>query len=223
MTLSSVGSPGRRRVLRGDDGHRATVARLVVPVPGPLSANPAASITEHLDDARREGYEAGYRDALAEVGAAEAAGRAAQLRRVADAVVDAARALTEERASAVRVAADEAVELAYQLAEALVQRELSTGRSGSDSVRRAVALAPSGHDLEVRIHPADAIEPGEIDSLLPGVEVKVIPDPAVEPGGCLLTAGPCRIDTQIGPALARARQIIAELRPAQRPAGEEVA
>jgi flagellar assembly protein FliH len=38
--------------------------------------------------------------------------------------------------------------------------------------------------------------------------VKVVHDPAIEIGGCVVEAGPCRIDAQVGPAMERARALI---------------
>jgi len=150
------------------------------------------------------------------VAAAEASGRAAQLRRVSDALVAAANALAEARVDTVQVAATEAVELAFQLTEAVLQRQLEVGPGAIDAVRRALALAPEDEHLEVRVHPEDPIDSSELELVVPAGTFKVLADPRVERGGCVVTAGPCRIDAQIGPALQRARDVIKELYPTAR-------
>ena len=48
-------------------------------------------------------------------------------------------------------------------------------------------------------------------ALVVDANVKVVSDPSVEIGGCVVDAGPCRIDAQVGPALRRARELISEL------------
>ena len=42
--------------------------------------------------------------------------------------------------------------------------------------------------------------------------ITVVADPTVERGGCVMTAGPTRIDAQIQPALDRVRQILLDER-----------
>lgn len=214
MSLYSVASAPRRRIVRADDGRRVSAASFLVPMSLADEANPGAPYTDRLDAARQSGYDEGYRAALAEVAAGEASGRAAQLRRVSDALVQTAGAVADARVDAVKVAATEAVDLAFQLTEAILQRELEVGPGVADAVRRAIALAPEDQHLEVRIHPHDPIDPAELESVVPGVLIKVLPDPRIERGGCVVTAGPCRIDAQIGPALQRARDVITELYPA---------
>lgn len=203
-----------RRILRNGDGAHAPAAALIVEVPGAAGASGTGpSLAEMLEQARREGREEGYRAAMGEMEAAEAAGRAAQLRRVVDALVQAAAELARTRAEAVSVAGAEAAELAYDLAEAFLQRELVLDRPGIDAVARALALVPENEDLVVRLNPAELISPDELALLVPDAAVKVIADPRVESGGCLIQAGPCRIDTQLGAALDRVREVLAEVYP----------
>jgi flagellar assembly protein FliH len=75
-------------------------------------------------------------------------------------------------------------------------------------VKRAVALVPEGEDLVVRLHPDDVITADDLQVLVAEASVKVVHDSEVEIGGCVVEAGPCRIDAQIGPAMARARALI---------------
>ena len=66
----------------------------------------------------------------------------------------------------------------------------------------------------------DLLEVPELTALVPDRQVRVVPDEGVEPGGCVVDAGPCHVDAQIGPALARARQLLATLSPASEAAAE---
>ena len=216
MNLSNA---HRRRILRSGDGMDAAAASLLVDVPG--AGDPghdgAGGLNQMIDQARREGYDEGYRAAVEETAAAEAAGRAAQLRRVADAIVDATAQIRETRHEAVTVAAGEAAQLAYEIAEAFLQRELTVGRPVIDAVVRALALVPDEEDLTVRVNPSDPVTPEEISGLLTDTTVKVVADPRVEAGGCVVQAGPCRIDAQLGTALERVRRVLAEAYPESAP------
>lgn len=202
----------RRRIMRADAVDVET-ASLLIAAPAGASGDGGGGINQLIEEARQEGFEEGYRRASAEMAAAEATGRAAQLRRVADAVVAAAGELARTRREVVELGAAEAAGLAYQLAEALLQRELSVGRPVFEAVTRALHLVPEDEDLIVRLHPGDSIDAGELQQLVPDAAVRVVADPRVEPGGAVVVAGPCRIDAQIGPALERARQVLAELYP----------
>lgn len=82
-----------------------------------------------------------------------------------------------------------------------------------DALHRALGLVPEGADLIIRLHPDDVVAAAELPALVAeqaGVvgQVQVVSDEHVEPGGCVVDAGPCRIDAQIGPALDRARQLL---------------
>lgn len=212
--MSSSRSP-RRRILRSGDGVQAPAASILVEVPGSgLAQSPGGpSLADMLEQARMEGREEGYRAATTEMQAAEAAGRAAQLRRVADAIVEAAARAGEARREAVTLGAAEAADLAYDLAEAFLRRELLLGRAGLDAVVRALALVPEEEDLVVRLNPSEPVSAEELAELAPDVSVKLVADPRVEAGGCVIQAGPCRIDTQLGAALQRVRDVLAEVYP----------
>lgn len=211
----SSSRPHRRRILRGGDGVEALSASLLVNVPAgaavPAGAGPG--LNEMLENARREGFDEGYRAATAEAAAGEAAGRMAQLRRMADALSDAATEVRESRHTAVTLGAAEAAGLAYDLAAAFLQRELTVGRPVVEAVVRALALVPEEQDLVVRLNPDDSISLEELAELVPDAAVKILADPRVETGGCVIQAGPCRIDTQLGAALDRVRHILVEAYP----------
>lgn len=205
----------RRRILRRAEGAVAPSAAFLVDVPSGVRDPSGNGLKEMVEQARREGYEDGYRAATAEMAAAEASGRSAQLRRMADALVTAATDVHDSRRQLADEAAADAAQLAYALAEAFLQRELAVQESIVDAVARALSLIPEEQDVIVRLNPVDVISPEELQSLVPDATVKVLGDPRVEIGGCVVVAGPCRIDTQVGPALERARQVLAEMYPAR--------
>jgi len=198
------------RVLRGEAGRRAA--------PEPLDLQPhhvAGAGPEHGPPAdpfaaeRAAAYQAGYEAAVAEAAAADAAATTGRAERLTDALVEAAAAAREQREAALAQAGREAVELAFELAETLIARELTLHPSLTvDALQRALVLVPQGEDLVVRLHPGDAITPEEVQELVKDASVRIVADPEIETGGCVVEAGPCRIDAQLGPALARARELI---------------
>lgn len=183
----------------------------------PDEVHPAFS--EMLEDA----YTAGYQDAISKA-SREAEERIAReqermaresherLEHASDALRKALTSLERDRRRAVEVATGDLVELCFGLARTLVGRELELSTNpGLDSVVRALALAPSDEPLRARVHPDDLPALDDLDQLVAGdsaVELELIGDPEVERGGCILEAGPCRIDAQIEPALERVRRAL---------------
>ena len=150
----------------------------------------------------KEGYEAGRRDAERESGTARA-----DLERARAALLLARVQLDAQRAEALAVAEDEIAALAFSVAESVLQRELElAAEPGREAVARALALVPAEADVIVRLHPDDASQVGPIAD--ESRRVVIVADPAIERGGCIADAGACRIDTQVGTALARVRSIL---------------
>lgn len=195
------------RVLRGEAGRRATTETFVRVAD--TTERQATGAADPFAAARAAGYQEGYQAALAQAAAGEAAAAAQRASRLSDALLAAAASARSHRAEAVSQAEHEAVELAFELAEAVLGREISLHPSLTiEAVKRAVALVPRGEDLVIRLHPGDAITAEDLQALVADASVKVVADPDVEQGGCVVEAGPCRIDAQIGPAMARARALI---------------
>jgi flagellar assembly protein FliH len=219
----SSSNPGRVRILRGPESRRAAATTLAMDLPADTSgrtdgsvgspslpAGAPATMADRIETARAEGYAAGYEAATADAAGGQEAARAAQLARFSDALIAAAAAAAAVRAEMVRDLEAEAVHLAFELAEAIVRRELTLSHCVSvEALRRAIGLVPHGEDVLVRVHPGDVVDPQELVAMLPEAVVKVVSDPAVEQGGCVVEAGPCRIDAQIGPAIERARALLA--------------
>jgi flagellar assembly protein FliH len=204
----SSSSRSMSRVLRGEAGRRATTETFGFPVPDTRN-RPTAPAVDPFAAARAAGFQEGFEAGLADAAAGDEAAVTARTARLSDALIAAAVAARSQRAEAVAQAEREAIELAFELAEALLGRELSLSPSLSiDAVKRAVALVPEGEDLVVRLHPDDVITADDLKTLVAEASVKVVHDAEVEIGGCVVEAGPCRIDAQIGPAMARARALI---------------
>ncbi len=215
------------RIWRGLDSDRVPAAAFAVELPNEVRGS-QTSVPERIEAARAEAYRQGHAAAVAEIAASAEGERRARLNQLAEAITVAARSVAEQRHASVSVAEVEVVELAMELAEAVVQRELAVSRSAAtDALERALGLVPSGEDLVVRLNPDDVIDPADLQVLVPDRRVLVVADAGVEIGGCVVDAGPCHVDAQIGPALARARAMIERLHPVRRPeepgVGEPVA
>ncbi len=187
---------------------------------------PAFPVEDSLHDPVRDGaairhdagYEAGYAAGLQaaeiEIAAAIAAHEHSTERLVS--LSTALERATIDLASRDHVALAEiegaVVELAVELAEAIVGRELSTtGQPVVDALARVVEFVPDRGVPTVRVNPADAEAAREAvaaDVVRWTDAVQVVPDERVEPGGCVVDIGACRIDGQIRPALDRMRSVL---------------
>ncbi len=159
-------------------------------------------------DGYAKGYASGSAAGRAEVLAAAEASRTAQdcaLRALNTAVHAAEGVLETERDRLQHAAA----ELAFQIAEAVLARELQLSSSpGLDAVRRALAESPESKGAVVRMNPADA-ESVERSSEL-SEAITIVADPAVGAGGCVLEVGAALVDARIEQALARVRKVLDE-------------
>jgi flagellar assembly protein FliH len=196
------------RVLRGEAGRRATTETFGLHRPD-VPGRPSAPAVDPFAAARASGYEEGFQAGLADAASGDEAARAARTASLSDALIAAAASARSHRDEAVAQAEQEAVELAFELAEAILGREIRLSPSLSiDAVTRAVSLVPKGEDMVVRLHPGDAMTVEDLQALVADSSVKVVHDADVELGGCVVEVGPCRIDAQIGPAMERARSLI---------------
>lgn len=198
-----VGGAPRNRVIRGGSFGRG-LSPLEIEIP--LSAAPVDPATARAEEQR--GYDDGYSAGLAEGLAAARAGAAAEAANAADRLQVLGRGLAEaaddlRRRQALELTGleDALARAAFDLAAAIVGRELQLAASpGADALARALALVPAGCAAIARLHPEDAGPLGEV----PG-PITVIADPAIDRGGCILEVGDSRIDAQLGPALDRVR------------------
>ncbi len=210
MTLSSEPrprvAPGRvTRVLRGHAVEHAQPAALHVE----HTANAAPrhqSPAERVDTARQEGFDDGFQAGLEAARVSAEGARQEALRKGAEALHQAAAAIEAGQTNAIAIVEEDAATLAVELTRTLVDHELSlSDHQVSAAIRRALRLTAPGEDLVVRLHPDEVIEVTELQAYVTDCRVTVVPDESVEAGGCVIDAGPCRIDAQIESALARVR------------------
>ena len=183
---------------------------------------PAAMDPARVEAAMREGYTTGHAAGFEDGRAAGfAAGEAAAMEATEEGrrrLFAAAGALANQldRVAAAEVALRESfaaatVDAAIAIAAAVLGRELSVlADPGREAILRAFAVAPTeASTATVRLHPSDARLLDDADSIVPGVAITVVPDPAVEPGGCELTVGDTTVDATVSAALARVREVLA--------------
>jgi flagellar assembly protein FliH len=197
-----------RRIERDLPGHRLRVVGETIQTAASAGASgwtpELAPEFSEADRARREGYEAGQRDATERMGDLERQ----RLHALATAVGDTARSINAERKAAVNVAENDVLELALQLAEAIIGRELELSATPwRDAIRRSLMLAPPEAEIRLRLHPDDASAAQADEKLMNDLSplVRIVADHTVERSGAIADAGSCRIDAQIGSALDRVR------------------
>lgn len=103
---------------------------------------------------------------------------------------------------------DELVRTAFDVAEAIVAREMTIRPDRALEMARSVlAGLPTGPAM-VRVNPLD--EPLLADAAATlgngAQKVTVVADPAVSRGGCTVTSGATKVDARLMEALARARE-----------------
>jgi flagellar assembly protein FliH len=208
--MSSSSDTSRGRVLRGTATTRLRTVPFTDDLAGdrPLLGLDPAIVQRAVEEGRRAGFDAGYGAGLV-AAATEAADREAHRQLAVDqalaALTDAAADLGRRQVTALTDIEDEVLEAALAIAQAVLEREISLATDpGRDAILRALALAPEG-DAVVRMHPADVEMLGEVDC---GRDLTVVADASVEPGGCLLELGACRIDAQISSAVSRVRKAL---------------
>lgn len=189
-------------------------------------ANPAALLAQHNpseetgDDAaaeamreRAQAYEEGYAAGHAEALASAEQARAVAIEQLAAALATAARQAAQDRARVVAEMSGDALDLCYELARTILGDDsFLSALAPKASVARALELAPKGEDLIVRLAPNSALGPEEVAELCDPQRVAVREDPSIEPGGCVVEVGACRIDAQISTALERVRKVLSELK-----------
>ncbi|MGO9581419.1 MAG: FliH/SctL family protein [Acidimicrobiales bacterium] len=190
---------------------REDTAVLLVVRPETLAVDEDALVSER-ERAERDGWTAGYAAGLAKAGAeveaaaAQARSRQDSVLRALDTAVDQARDVLVTEHDRLQHAA---AELAFQIAEAVLARELQLSSSaGLEAIHRALAESPESDGAVVRMNPADVEAIGDASQLREGVTI--VPDPSVGAGGCVLEVGAAIVDARIEAALARVRKVLDE-------------
>lgn len=192
----------RTRVIRGHS-FRTSLSPLDVEIPAPTPPLDPVAAQAQAQQGYDDGYEAGVAEGLAAGRAAAASEMATAIARaeaLCRSLAEAADDLRRRHALELHGLEDALARAAFDLATAVVGRELQLSSSpGNDALARALALVPAGCIATARLHPDDV---ASLDVTDP---ITIIADPAVEPGGCILEVGDSRIDAQLGPALDRVR------------------
>jgi flagellar assembly protein FliH len=177
--------------------------------PPPVDEAELALVEAIRRQAYAEGFAQGRDDGFLE-GAAEAARQVVEAAEpVLGALVAAAQDLQARDAVTLAELDDVVVGFAMDVARTVAGHELTTETDpGRAAIARAIGLAPDRGDVLVRLHPDDVAMLGEIETLAPGRGITVVTDASVQPGGCLLDVGACRVDAQIAPALARVQKVL---------------
>jgi flagellar assembly protein FliH len=199
--------------------HRSasTATPFQVPTLSPLAAFRDRSDAAHeygarlRDEGFRAGYQVGLEAAAADTDRAIDDHRRATraLGRAIVAVESAAAALERRDAVALAEVERDAVALAVELAAELIGRELTiTERPVLDALQRAARLTPDRGTPRIRVHPDDesAVRAAvRADAVRWTADAEIVGDPSIEPGGCVVDVGACRVDAQIGTAIERMR------------------
>ena len=196
-------SSSSSRIIRGHS-FRSARSPLEIEIPAPAAPLDPVVAGAQVQRGYDDGYQAGLAEGLAAgraAAAAESAGAVARAEALFRSLAEAADDLRRRQALELKGLEDTLARTAFDLAAAVVGRELQLSSSpGADALARALALVPAGSVATARLHPNDVASLGAAAEA-----VAVIADPAIEPGGCILEVGDSRIDAQLGSALDRVR------------------
>ncbi len=167
-----------------------------------------------IETGYRDGWEQGFREAREKAEQALIAEREAwrldqttRLSSALDALATATEGFRLRQVFELPTLEDSVANAAIELATALLGRELElSGSPGRDAIARALALAPAGENVVLRLNASDVETLGCIDDLLLGRSFTVIADPSISTGDCLLDAKDCQVDARLITGIERVRQ-----------------
>jgi flagellar assembly protein FliH len=171
-------------------------------------------ILERAHERAREAYQKGYAEGRA-AGCEDAMRQAAEsLERLQSAWLEALHDFEQQRQSLIAEAQQSLVQLAIALARRIVHR-LPRMDSTVVTEQVAEALRHVLHERNptVHLHPADR---PIVERCLPRLavalggswEIRLEEDPAIEPGGCIVTAGSARIDATLDTQVRRMAELL---------------
>jgi flagellar assembly protein FliH len=178
--------------------------------PAPAPAEPPqpteADWLDAVKNARDAGYHDGYRDGLVALDAFKqsfAKQMAAQFGQMLASLDGQWDALEREMADAV-------MRTAVQLARQVVRHELDTRPEIVAKVAQEAvgAIVLSARHLRVRVHPADHAHVAEgAGEAMRARDARLVIDPEIEPGGCVVDSDLGQVDARIGSRWAQAAAI----------------
>jgi len=174
--------------------------------PAPPAPPTEAEWLEEVRHARESGYQAGYRDGQVALEAFKegfARQMAAQFGALLANLDDQWNGLEEQMALAV-------TRTAVQLARQVVRHELATRPEIVSRVAQEAvgAIVLSARHLRVRLHPADHqhVLEGSGEALM-ARDARLVADPTIEPGGCIVDSDLGQVDARIGTRWAAAAAV----------------
>jgi len=209
-------------VVRDERAGAAPVAAFDVDLRLP-EAVPADLLAEVRAQAEAVGYAAGWaqgRREVAKAGAAKAERgikaaaevRAAQAARAVgalSAIALAAESLERQMIPVVHEFEQTIVDTALQIASAVLGREVAMATEpGREALARALALAPVGRPVTVRLNPVDRLTIGTTELVTEGRTVTLVDDPALKPGDAVAHCDATTIDARLEPAIERVREVL---------------
>ncbi len=219
MSLSAELPRSAPKVLRG------AAAASLRPAERLGVANPAALFEHRADDdaaedtaaepmrERAQAYEEGYAAGRAEAQVSAERARNAAIEHLSAALARAADQAAQDRAALMVEISGDALSLCYELARTILGNDrFLVALTPQATVARALELAPEGEDLIVRLPPDSVLSTDELAHLCDPARIAVREDAAIEPGGCVVEVGACRIDAQISTALERVRRVLSDVK-----------
>jgi flagellar assembly protein FliH len=221
-------STSTETILRGPEASDAAVARFSMDL-GAVRPTPTELSERVRSAAQAAGYAAGWSEGhqaalrAAQIAVEQQAAlarsaereRTAALARALGAVTNAASTLERRTATDVAALEDLVLAAAYQIAEALLGRELASGpETGPDALRRTLRLVPPDGPVTVRLSPTDyATVTGSTDGsgseqVHDGRSVLLRPDPALRPGDAVADCASTTVDARLVAAVARVREAL---------------
>lgn len=160
------------------------------------------------EEGLRLGYEEGMQLAQQEM-RAYAEGMQAEYESALGALFSAVEDLRSRQTDSLHHVADQTALLALQIAEVVLERELTTAENpGRDAIARALPLVPEDGNVRVKLNPADMHQLGDVSDLLPGRQVEILGDASVGVGGAIVSVGATQIDAQVDTALERVKHVL---------------
>lgn len=154
----------------------------------------------------QKGRDAGFREGLAEVSMVAERIRSVLVR------------LTEEKDRMLASAEDELASLALEIAEKIVKRSCEEYRETAvENIRHALTGIGESSEVTIRVNleDIDISQTHLMDfqsACSDGGKIKIVPDPSVERGGCIVETGSCRIDATVSSQLRAVERIWKDVR-----------
>lgn len=173
------------------------------PTPDDLVPDPTALLAEAQARAEAAGYADGFTQGRA-AGEAIFNEQVGRLRKLVDGAV-------HDLQAALRQLEPQLVELTLAIAERVIERELTTQRDlVVDVVRASLSAAGSLPIVRVRVHPDDhafvSVAWPSLSSFTAESQIELVPDPQIQPGGCIVDTTSGLIDAQPTTRLAEIRE-----------------